>query len=197
MFGSYSKGFSVPRTDNLYGFDSVEILAGCGGEAGKRPTRSIWACANLGLIQAQVAGWYIKYDNRIISSLVQLDGRRHAEHRRNVGATKTKGIDASLGINPSKHFSIYGFVSYLDSELLQDAINPQTGAVLAATKGKFVVETPKWQYGGRAQFRFDPVSFGIQAKHTGDRFVTDVNDLISKGYTLVDLDARFSMASLG
>jgi iron complex outermembrane recepter protein len=60
-----------------------------------------------------------------------------------------------------------------------------------------VVETPEWQFGGRAQLSFDPVSVGVQAKHTGDRFVTDVNDIVSKGYTVVDLDARLSLAFAG
>ncbi len=197
MFGSYSKGYSVPRTDNLYGFDDVEISPVAAVKPEKTDSFDLGLRYTSRLIQAQVAGWYIKYDNRIISSLVQLDGGGTLSIDRNVGATKTKGIDASLGIRPSRHFSVYGFVSYLDSELLSDAINPQNGQVLAATKGKFVVETPKWQYGGRAQFDFEPFSLGLQAKHIGDRFVTDVNDLISKGYTLVDLDARFSMASLG
>ena len=53
-----------------------------------------------------------------------------------------------------------------------------------------VTETPKWQFGGRAQYEIGPFAFGVQAKHVGSRFATDVNDVKVKGYNIVDLDAR-------
>jgi iron complex outermembrane receptor protein len=53
-----------------------------------------------------------------------------------------------------------------------------------------VTETPKWQFGGRAQYEIGPVTIGIQGKNVGSRFATDVNDVKAKGYTIVDLDAR-------
>ena len=65
--------------------------------------------------------------------------------------------------------------------------------VCAKTAGKFVVETPKWQFGGRVELNLKPVTFGIQAKHVGERWATDVNDVKVKGYTTVDLDARVGL----
>ena len=65
--------------------------------------------------------------------------------------------------------------------------------VCAATGGKFVVETPKWQFGGRAELNIKPVTLGIQAKHVGPRWATDVNDVKVAGYTTVDLDARIGL----
>ena len=38
-----------------------------------------------------------------------------------------------------------------------------------------------------------PVTLGIQAKHVGPRWATDVNDVKVKGYTTVDLDARIGL----
>jgi iron complex outermembrane receptor protein len=74
---------------------------------------------------------------------------------------------------------------------------PTTGVnvynICAQTKGKFVVETPKWQYGGRAELKLDPVTVGIQAKHVSSRWATDVNDVKVKGYNVVDLDARVGL----
>ena len=67
----------------------------------------------------------------------------------------------------------------------------------APTAGKRVAETPKWQFGGRANLDLGPVEFGVQAKRVGARFATDINDVKVKGYTLVDFDARFSMQPLG
>jgi iron complex outermembrane receptor protein len=67
--------------------------------------------------------------------------------------------------------------------------------ICGETKGKFVVETPKWQFGGRAEINIKPVTLGIQAKHVGSRWATDVNDVKVKGYTTVDLDARVGLES--
>ncbi|MBB4086280.1 TonB-dependent receptor [Sphingomonas carotinifaciens] len=197
MFGSYSKGLSVPRTDNLYGFDDVTISPVQAVEPEKTDSFDLGLRYTDRLIQAQVAGWYIKYKNRIISTTTLLEGNQTLSVDRNVGAVKSHGVDANIGIRPSRHFSLYGFGSYTIARLQEDARDPLTTAVILPTAGKFVVETPKWQYGGRAQFDFQPVSIGVQAKHTGDRWVTDVNDLKSAGYTLVDLDARIDLAFAG
>lgn len=197
MFGSYAKGVSVPKTDNLYSFDDVKIAPVAEVKPEKTDSFDLGLRYSSRIIQAQVAAWYISYKNRIISSTVQLEGGGTQSLDRNVGKVESKGIDASLGIQPIKHISLYGFVSYLDSELKNDATDPITGAIIVATKGKFVVETPEWQYGGRAQVSFEPVSVGVQVKRTGSRWVTDVNDLKSAGYTIVDLDARFDMKRFG
>ncbi|MEO6359450.1 MAG: TonB-dependent receptor, partial [Sphingomicrobium sp.] len=37
---------------------------------------------------------------------------------------------------------------------------------------------------------------GIQAKRVGRRFATDVNDVVVKGYTMVDLDARVRLGMI-
>jgi len=193
-FASYSKGFSAPRTDNLYAFDDVKIKPANEVKPEKTDSFDLGLRYKSRMIQAQLAGWYIKYNNRIISSLVELEGGGSINIDRNVGKTVTKGVDLSVNVQPIEHISLYGFVSYIDSELKEDAINPVTGAVLAATKGKFVVETPKWQYGGQVRANFEPVSGGVTVKHTGQRYVTDINDVISGAYTVVDLDVRLSLA---
>jgi iron complex outermembrane receptor protein len=65
--------------------------------------------------------------------------------------------------------------------------------VCGKTTGKLVVETPKWQYGGRAELRLAPMTLGVQAKHVSSRYATDVNDVLVKGYTTVDVDARWDL----
>lgn len=197
MFGNYAKGFSAPRTDNLYAFDDVTITPTDEVKPEKTNSFDLGFRYRSSKVQAQLAGWYIYYSNRIISSLVELEGGGTLNVDRNVGATKTKGVDFSLNYRPFDFISLYGYVSYIDSELKADAVNPLTGAVIAATKGKFVVETPKWQYGGFVRFSYDALSAGVSLKHTGDRFVTDVNDLVSSGYTVVDMDVRVNMGFMG
>ena len=232
VFGSYAKGFSAPRTDNLYRKPQIDVIP--------ESTDSF----DLGLryinrrLQAQATVWKIDYKNRIVSSF---DPLTNISVDRNVGKVKSWGFDGSVGVKPTNWLNLLGIVSYTNAKLQQDVISgfvpyvpvaiaatPTTNAIAATiapptavgltyycpgipstlptsgvtvftvcgrTAGKFVVETPKWQVGGRVELNFKPVVIGIQAKRVGKRFATDVNDVVSKGYTLVDLDARLDLAS--
>jgi iron complex outermembrane receptor protein len=75
--------------------------------------------------------------------------------------------------------------------------NGATATTCAPTAGKFVTETPEWQFGGRANIEFDPVEFGVQFKRVGSRFATDTNDVKVKGYTTVDADLRVALEPFG
>jgi iron complex outermembrane receptor protein len=215
VFGSYAKGYSAPRTDNLYRRPTVIITPEETNafDLGVRYTNR--------MVQAQATAWKIDYKNRIVSSFdpdlgISLD--------RNVGEVKSHGFDASVAVRPIRQLSILALASYIKAEL-QD--NVQIGAATfgtpsavlgastifcegsaptatnkvvstcATTAGKMVAETPKWQFGGRINAELGPVEVGVQAKRVGARFATDTNDVKSKGYTLVDLDARISMAPVG
>ena len=219
VFGSFAKGFSAPRTDNLYRRPVVEITPEETNafDLGARYTNRF--------VQAQATAWKIDYKNRIVSTFdpdlgISLD--------RNVGKVKSWGLDGSVAFRPIKQLSLLAIASYINSELQEDiefgsvrfnplnpgasanpppgtyycagaaptALNPVVGTC-AATGGKRVAETPKWQFGGRANLELGPVEFGVQAKRGGARFATDINYVKVKGYTLVDFDARFSMQPLG
>jgi iron complex outermembrane receptor protein len=210
IFGSFAKGFSAPRTDNLYRQPVISITP--------ESTNSydLGARYLTRLVQAQATLWKIDYKNRIVSSY---DPETNLSIDRNVGKVKSWGVDASLGVRPLPQLALLGLASYTKARLQEDLLlgttsyNPTTPPTLlstqyfcstlptatapvnvcARTAGKFVVETPKWQFGGRAELTLRPVTLGVQAKHVGDRFATDVNDVISKGYTTVDLDARFDL----
>jgi iron complex outermembrane receptor protein len=158
-----------------------------------------------GRIQAQVAGWKIDYKNRIVTSFnpdlgISID--------RNVGKVDTYGFDADIAFRPVRSVMLLAFGSYIHARLKD---NVQIGTLAAGqtcdsnplpsgcapTAGKMVAETPKWQFGGRAQYEAGPFTFGVQGKHVGSRFATDVNDVKVKGYDVVDLDVRFAMDTLG
>ena len=191
MFGSYAKGFSAPRTDNLYRAPVVDV--------DPETTDSF----DLGLrystrrVQAQATGWYIGYKNRIVTTF---DNDPNSPNfgtslDRNVGEVESYGADVSLTFRVADFAALTGFGSYTRAQLQSNV--PLTATIFAPTAGKQVVETPKWQFGGRAQFELGPVELGVQAKWVDDRFATDVNDVVVPSYTLVDVDARFSLASLG
>lgn len=190
VFGSYARGFSAPRTDNLYRAPRVNI------EPETTDSFDLGMRYTTGRVQAQATSWYISYQNRIVSSFNQELG---ISLDRNVGKVESYGFDASVAVKPIPPVTLYALASYIHSEFKEDV---QVGAIggvptLAPTRGKMVPETPKYTLGGRAMVELGPVSFGAQVKRVDDRFATDVNDVKVKGYTLVDLDARYNLGGIG
>jgi len=209
IFGSWAKGFSAPRTDNLYRAPVVEV------DPEETNAFDLGARYTDNMIQAQATLWKISYKNRIVTSFntdlgISID--------RNVGKVDSWGIDGSIAIKPFRQLSLLALASYIDTELKEDVeMGTSTAAALPAglffcdgtppvgatrettcapTKGKMVTETPHWQFGGRANLELGPVEMGAQFKRVGSRFATDTNDVKVKGYLLVDLDARLNMGFL-
>jgi len=196
VYGSYSESLSAPRTDSLY---AVRRLAD-GSVA--NPTVQPETSANFDLgyryasrtVVANASVFMNEFDNRIVSTWDE-DLGQFVD--RNVGAVETVGFEASLGWSPTEALSLYASMTLTDSELQDDYVYNASGAILQ-TKGKKQVETPEEMFSARASYQFNEVfSAGVQAKYTGERWVTDVNDLKVDDYTVVDLDARFDFDTLG
>lgn len=211
LFASYAKGFSAPRTDNLYRQPIIEV------KPETTDSFDLGARYITGRFQAQGTLWRIAYKNRIVTSY---DPETGTSIDRNVGKVSSWGFDGGVGVKPIPQLNLIGLLSYTNAKLKDDIIlgtvsydpaspptnlspfqyfcsplptTPAKVQVCGRTSDKFVVETPKWQYGGRAELRLEPVTLGIQAKHVGSRYATDVNDVVVKGYTAVDFDARLDL----
>jgi iron complex outermembrane receptor protein len=213
VFASYAKGFSAPRTDNLYRSPFIGV------QPETTDSFDLGARYITGRLQAQGTLWKISYKNRIVTSY---DPDTNLSIDRNVGKVSSWGFDGGLGFKPVPKLNLIGLLSYTNAKLKDDVIIGTTSYSVAKppvispfeyycsavptsgtatvqlcghTNGKFVVETPKWQYGGRVELNLNPLTLGVQAKHVGDRWATDVNDVRVKGYTTVDLDARLGLDS--
>ena len=213
VFTSYAKGLSAPRTDNLYRAPIVDVTP--------ETTDSFDLGARYisGRLQAQGTLWKINYQNRIITAF---DIETNTAIERNVGKVNSWGFDGQIGVKPSRHVNLIANVSYTNAKLQDDLLlgktnynsaSPPTGIVTpfveycsplpttgtasvnvcAKTAGKFVVETPKWKFGTRAEVNFKPVTVGVTAQFVGARWATDVNDVKVEGYTTVDVDARIGL----
>ena len=102
-----------------------------------------------------------------------------------------------MGGSPVEALSLYASASFLDSELQDDYQYNSAGALLP-TAGKELVETPDMMFAFRANYEFNEMfSAGVQAKYTGERWITDVNDLKDDAFTVVDADARIDFSPMG
>ena len=208
IFGNYAKGLSVPGTDVLY--DSIffpEDQPGAQPAPETTDTFDVGARFQSGRLQGQIAAWYTQYNNRLRTSFNDLLGESVTT---NLGRVNKWGIDGSLAFEPTDNTLLYVFGSWNDSEIQDDVQNDVDAAgnpIFLPTSGKRESGSPTFSVGARGQVALGPVELGAQIKHTGKRYLNDVNlPLIAFGaeaypatfpsYTLVDFDARFNLGEI-
>jgi iron complex outermembrane receptor protein len=222
IFANYAKGLSVPGTDPLY--DSLFFPAGTPGvQPAPETTDSFDAGFRFqsGNVQAQIAGYYTRYNNRLASAY---DPILDETIYRNLGRVDKYGIDGSIAWTPTPNTLLYVFGSINESEIknntsagvcsAEDVSDGLYGCTVAGaeafyqTAGKKESGAPLWSIGARGQVAVGDWEFGAQVKHTGKRYVSDENlprpaaggfetvgfPATVDGYTLVDLDVRYRIA---
>jgi len=202
-YASYTKGFQVPGTDNLY-----QSLAFTDGSADPKPESTDNFDTGLryrsSKLQAQLGLWYTAFQNRLASAY---DPINDITIYRNLGTVHKYGIDGNVAYRVIPEVTLVAFGSYLKSKIINDVQTgvTSTGApIFAPTAGKRESGAPVYTAGGRIEGNFGPFEVGVQAKRTGRRYVNDQNTPIvtggnqvygafAKGYTTVDLDARLDI----
>lgn len=212
IYASYGRNFSSPSTDSLYRAVNLDLTPETTDafDVGYRFTTR--------RVQAQVAAYYTDYQNRIVTATDQDPTSQTfgTTQDRNVGDANAYGLDAQVAWQPIPELTLYAYGAYIETELEEDVPAAVVNGVqtFLNTSGAEFVETPKYQFGGRAQVDLGPASLAAQFKYVGKRFATDDNGragipaaiaatgfVDSRGrisdYTTVDLDARISLAPIG
>ncbi|WP_338447354.1 TonB-dependent receptor [Pelagerythrobacter marensis] len=193
IFASYAKNLSVPGTDALYGalyFDESDPAAQPAPETSD--SFDLGLRYQSGIVQAQISGWYTKYQDRLASAYsLECD----CSVTRNLGEVEKYGIDGSIAVQPIPQLLAYVFGSYQDSEIKEDVLLGEDE--VAQTAGKRESGVPEYTYGARLQATLGAFEIGAQVKRTGSRFLNDINTITLPGYTVADLDLRYSLADAG
>ena len=226
-FLSYSKGLSVPSTDNLY---NAFFFAPDTEQAKPDPETTDTFDGGVryrsSRIQAQLGGWFTKFNNRLASAY---DPELDRTVYRNLGQVDKWGIDASVAYQPFDALMVYGFGSIIESEIKDnvqigggtgfDCDSATTDATglrnCAFTAGKSESGAPSYMYGASTVVTMGPFDLGFTAKRTGPRYVYDTNVATFDGdvdvpgglteiygaktpaYWLVNLDARLNLNKVG
>jgi iron complex outermembrane receptor protein len=195
VFASYTKGLSVPSTDNLY---NSFFFAPDTAEAKPKPETTDSFDGGVryrsSKIQAQASVWMTKFKNRSASAF---DPELNVSVFRNLGSVDKWGIDGSIAYEPIRQLTIYAFGSWNDSEIKDniqtgalpadvtcDDVNPNSTDGLrncAFTKGNRESGTAKYTYGFSALGSLGPFDLGVTAKRTGPRFIFDNNRAMFRG----------------
>jgi iron complex outermembrane receptor protein len=199
LYASYSKGLQVPGTDQLY---NAFYYPKSADAAAPKPETSDNFDAGVrmrsGKVQAQFAGWYTIFKNRIEQTY---DPILQLSTYTNLGTVHKYGFDGSLSYQVIPQLSLYAYGSYLHSSIQDDVqigtcgsngLNALVGpavtactpgsAIYAATAGKRESIAPVYTFGGRIQGDFGPLEVGIQAKRTGPRYINDQNTAVYQSY---------------
>ncbi|MFN3560100.1 MAG: TonB-dependent receptor [Brevundimonas sp.] len=199
VYVSYAETLSAPRTDSLYG-----IRRFADGTIGN-PTVQPESAQNFDLgyrysnpvLVGTVSVFANNEENRIVSSF---DDDLGQFVDRNVGAVERIGAEGSIGWSPIEALSLYASATWMSTEVQDDYVNNTVAGVpqIVRSAGKELVETPEWMASARATYQFtDWLEAGIQAKYTGERWVTDVNDMSVDAFTVVDANVRIDLARFG
>ena len=199
VYGSYSKGLQVPGTDQLYnGFYYPEGTQPANPKPETSDNFDAGVRMRSGKVQAQFAGWYTVFKNRIEQNY---DPIAQLSTYTNLGTVHKYGFDGSLAYNLIPQLSLYVFGSYLHSKILDDVqvgtcgatgINTSIGpnvstctpgsAIFAATAGKRESNAPVYTVGARAEGHIGPFELGAQVKRTGPRYINDQNTPVYQSY---------------
>ncbi|MFL6726517.1 MAG: TonB-dependent receptor [Sphingomicrobium sp.] len=194
-FANYSKGLSVPSTDNLYNSFFFPINTDA---AKPKPEETDSVDGGFryrtAKIQAQLSGWYTHFTNRQASAF---DPELNVSVFRNLGTVNKWGVDGSVAYEPIKQLTLYVFGSWNKSKIKN---NIQTGPLAAGvtcdtvdptsvigltncafTAGNRESGAPKYSYGVSAVGDIGPVTLGVEAKRTGPRFIFDNNMPVFRG----------------
>ncbi|KAF1044247.1 MAG: Ferric enterobactin receptor [Herbaspirillum frisingense] len=134
--------------------------------------------------------FFIDYKNRIASAYNPVTASKTDF---NVGDSTSKGFELESGYALTRNLSLYGSLSYIKSKMKDDMRNSATQYL--PTADKEFPDTPNWLSGLSLQYQQDGWYVFGQAKYTGKRYSTLVNDDSLGGYTLFNAGAGATFAS--
>jgi iron complex outermembrane receptor protein len=190
VYVTFAEGFSAPKTDDLYTSTPELVQPETSNQYGlgyRYHSPSITASVNL---------WGGTWNNRIVQSYDPNDPTISID--RNVGTVDLYGADFEAAWRATENLSFYFSGDLIKSQLQSNyevtyGAGPDKGASVALpVKGKELVMTPDQQFSVRGEYKIGDVTLGLDAKYTGRRFISDMNDASVGGYTVVDFDAVYN-----
>ncbi|CAM8654521.1 MULTISPECIES: TonB-dependent receptor [Sphingobium] len=182
---------------------------------------------NSSKVQAAITGWYSKYKNRLVTAYdidgngtdTNLGPVKKYGVDASISYSPVKEITAYLfgsyiksEIQNDAITTTSACDAATDEFVKAGLCYVSDGVTYLRTAGKRERGAPKYLFGGRLQGNLGDFTLGVQAKKTSSRYLNDVNGEVVfnadgtlqsaagakfGAYTIVDLDLRYSLASLG
>ena len=150
-----------------------------------------------GDFQGVVAGYHVKFKNRLFGVPVGSGIVGNPSALSNVGGVTAKGFEAVGTWDFAEHWSVFGSYAYNDSKYDDDTFDGNN-LLVARTAGKTTVDTPKHLLKGELAYNSDGFFGRFSVSHLSRRYFTYENDQSVPSQTLADLafGYRFSGSDL-
>lgn len=132
------------------------------------------------------AGLYlVNFRNRLLSVATGPSIVGAASTLQNVGQVQAVGFEAAGDLKLGANFSLFASYTYTDATYQNDVKNI-SGVVLAATKGRTVVDTPRHMVRGELSYDDGALFARLGANYMSLRYFSYLNDQYVPGRTIVD-----------
>ena len=187
LFASYTENMRAfessatggPFATTQAGFDALDL---------KPETSTTW---ELGFrtksprFQGVIAGYYVDFKDRIIAFANGSGIQGNPAILQNVGDVRSWGVEAAGTFRVTPELALFASYAYNDSEYRDDVVNA-AGAVVAATAGKTVVNSPKHLAKGEITWDNGDFFARVGANYTSKRYYSYENDAEVGGFLIVD-----------
>ena len=149
---------------------------------------------NSPIFNGTLGAYLVNFRNRLLAVQVGSPILGLANALQNVGGVRSMGIEAAGDLRLGNGFGLYASYSFTDATYRDDVFNSSNGALVAAIKGKTVVDSPKHMLRGELNYDQGPIFGRIGTNYMSKRFYSYTNDVSVPGRLIVDasLGYRFT-----
>lgn len=172
---------SGPFSTTQAGFDAIS--ASLKPEAST--TYELGTRYNTSQFNGSLGVYYVDFQNRLLGISTGAGIVGNPAVLQNVGNVRALGFEAAGDLKLGGGFSVFASYSYNDTTYRDDVVNA-ANIVLAATKGKTVVDAPKHMLRGELAYDTDTVFGRFGANYMSRRYFSYLNDQSVSGRAVVD-----------
>ena len=190
-FASAAVGLS-PFATTQAGFDAIRGSL----KPEKSDTYELGARVRAGGFQGSIAGYYVEFANRLLALTNGAGIVGNPVTLQNVGDVRNYGVEATAIYRLTPAFSLFASYAYNESEYRDDVLSA-AGAVVTATRGKTVVDSPRHMLKGEVVYDDGAFAACAGADYMSKRFFTYTNDQSVPGRVLLDASIGYKFGDMG
>jgi iron complex outermembrane receptor protein len=146
--------------------------------------------------QTSAVGYYVDFSNRLLSFTNGVGSQGNIPTLNNAGSVRNYGAEFSVNYRPLPPVSLFASYSYNRSTYRNDVVNG-AGVVLAAIRGKTVVDSPEHMVKGEIVVEQSGFTGRVGADYMSKRYFTYTNDQSVPGRVIFDASIGYSFRGDG
>jgi len=170
-----------PFSTNQAGFDAIKGTL----KPEQSDTWELGLRYNTDQFNGVIGVYLVNFRNRLLSAAAGPSIVGSPSILQNVGGVRSAGFEAAGDLKLGAGWSLFASYSYTDATYRDDVFNV-SGDLLAAIKGKTVVDTPKHLMRGELAYDQGPLFGRLGVNYMSKRYFTYTNDQSVPGRAIVD-----------